>query len=174
MFLELIATFVAGISAAGGVMLLNKVLRGRLPRWLVPVVAGLAMLTATISSEYGWYDRTSAQMPDGFKVAKTVENRAIYRPWTYAFPYVSRFMAVDTLSIRENDAFEGQYMVDVAFFGRWSAVQLLPVLIDCANNRHAQLGGGVTFGENGEVKDAKWTPLTQEEGLYQIICEGTA
>ena len=65
-------------------------------------------------------------------------------------------------------------MVDVAFFGRWSAVQLLPVLIDCANNRHAQLGGGVTFGENGEVKDAKWTPLTQEEGLYQIICEGTA
>ena len=33
MFVELIAAFVAGIAAAGVVMLVNRLLGGRLPRW---------------------------------------------------------------------------------------------------------------------------------------------
>ena len=173
MFLELIATFVAGIAAAGGIMLLNKVVRGRLPRWLTPVVAGLAMLAATISSEYGWFDRTANNMPDGFEVAKKVEDRAFYRPWTYAFPYVSRFMAVDTLSIRTNDAFEGQHMVEVAFFGRWAPVQLVPMLIDCPTAQQAELGGA-EFGADGGIENANWAPLATDDGLYKIVCGGTA
>ena len=57
MFWELIAVFVAGFAGAGAVMLLNRVTGGRLPRWLMPLGAGAAMLVATISSEYGWYGR---------------------------------------------------------------------------------------------------------------------
>ena len=37
MFLELIAVIFAGIAAAGVVMLLNRTLKGRLPRWMAPV-----------------------------------------------------------------------------------------------------------------------------------------
>lgn len=174
MFLELIATLVAGIAAAGGIMVINMILGKRLPKWLIPVAAGGAMLAATISSEYGWFARTESQLPDGFVVAKKVEDRAIYRPWTYAFPYVSRFMAVDTGSTRKNDAFEGQVMVEVAFFGRWQPAQILPLLLDCPGKRQAQLGRGVEFDAAGAIANANWAPLSQDDALYQIVCEGTA
>ncbi|MCG7491923.1 hypothetical protein [Thalassobius sp. Cn5-15] len=172
MFLELIATFVAGLAAAGGMLLLNKILRGRLPRWLTPVMAGLVMIITTISSEYSWYDRTVSTLPEGLVVAKKVENRAFYRPWTYPFPYVSRFMAVDTQSVRTHAAFEGQNMVDLAFFGRWQPVQLRPVLVDCTHARQAALGADAAFSEAGEIENVTWVDLDRGEGLYQIVCEG--
>ena len=108
MFLELIATFIAGFAGAGAVMLINRILGGRLPRWLTPVAAGGAMLAATIANEYGWYECTVETMPEGMEVATAVEERAFYRPWTYLVPYTSRFIAVDTASVRTNDALPGQ------------------------------------------------------------------
>ncbi|MEP0154063.1 MAG: hypothetical protein ABJE81_05245, partial [Pseudophaeobacter sp.] len=60
MFLELIAVIFAGIAVAGVVMLVNNVTGARLPRWLAPVAAGLAMIGVTVTSEYSWYSRTLA------------------------------------------------------------------------------------------------------------------
>mmetsp|Transcript_10479 Transcript_10479/g.16994 ORF Transcript_10479/g.16994 Transcript_10479/m.16994 type:complete len:111 (+) Transcript_10479:538-870(+) len=100
MFFELIGTIVAGVAAGLIVWALNRTLKGRLPSWLVPVAAGAAMLATTISSEYSWFGRTSGTMPEGMVVAQTVEESAFYRPWTYARPYVSRFVAVDQATTR--------------------------------------------------------------------------
>ena len=112
MFLELIATFIAGIAGAGLLMLLNRVLGGRLPRWLIPVAAGAAMLLSTISSEYSWYSRTSGPLIDeGFEVAQTVESKAMYRPWTYAKPYIDRFVAVDVATAQRNPDQPGKVLV---------------------------------------------------------------
>lgn len=77
MFLELIATFIAGFAAAGVMMLVNRMSGGRLPRWLVPVVAGLAMIGTTIASEYNWFDRTRGTLPNGFEVVTFVETSAL-------------------------------------------------------------------------------------------------
>ena len=80
MFLELIATIVAGIAAAGIMMVITRASGGRLPKWLTPVAAGAAMIAATISNEYGWYGRTSKSLPDEFMIVDTVESKALYRP----------------------------------------------------------------------------------------------
>ena len=47
MVFELIATIVAGFAGAGVALLLNKIFGGRLPRWIMPVAAGAAMLATT-------------------------------------------------------------------------------------------------------------------------------
>ncbi|SEQ84725.1 hypothetical protein [Thalassovita taeanensis] len=173
MFLELIATFIAGVAGAGIVMLLNKGLSGRLPRWLVPVGAGAAMIAATISNEYSWYGRTTANLPGGIVVAQTVESKAIYRPWTYAWPFVERFMAVDLASLRSNPSVPGQRIVDLLFFGRWAPVNKLPVLIDCAGQRQAQLIDGAEFDATGAVTDADWAPVAADNPAFKIVCEAT-
>ena len=170
MFLELIATFVAGIAAAGVMLLLNMGMGGRLPRWLIPVAAGAAMIVATISNEYSWYGRTTSNLPPEIVVAQRVESKAIYRPWTYLHPFVTRFMAVDTASIRTNAAVPDQKMADLLFFGRWAPVQARPVLVDCANRRQAPLTPGATFDEPGPVTDANWAALAPEHGLFQVRC----
>jgi hypothetical protein len=96
-----------------------------IPRWLLPVAAGGAMLAAAISSEYGWYGRVAGQLPETFVVAQTYDERAALRPWTFLVSYTSRFVAVDRGSTRTNPQLPDQRMVDLYFFGRWAPVQKL-------------------------------------------------
>jgi hypothetical protein len=170
MFVELIATIVAGVAAAGLVMLINRVLGGRMPRWLAPVMAGVAMLATTISNEYGWYARTKETLPDDLVVAQTVENRSFYRPWTYVLPYVERFVAIDTLSVQTHSAQPDMKLVDAYFFGRWSTVNKLPVLADCIEHRRAALVDGISFKNDGNIEGVDWVDVADDDPLVARIC----
>ncbi|WP_269580799.1 hypothetical protein [Roseibium sp. Sym1] len=170
MFVELIATLVAGVAGAGLVMLLNRLLGGRLPRWFAPVAAGAAMLLTTIASEYGWYDRTRQTLPESVVVAQTVESRAFYRPWTYVVPFVERFVAIDMASLQTHPEQPGLRLVDAYFFGRWSPVNKLPVIADCVELRRAALVDGVSFEADGAVKGITWTPVSDKDAIVSTIC----
>ncbi|WP_171121162.1 MULTISPECIES: hypothetical protein [unclassified Ruegeria] len=170
MFLELIATIFVGIACAGVVMLVNKLVKGRLPKWIAPVAAGLGMIVATISSEYSWYDRTSDTLPEGMEVIQQVESRAFYRPWTYAVPYVERFAAIDTASVRSNEQVPDQRLVDIYFFGRWSPVSKLPVAVDCAQNLRANLADGAEFSADGQLLNADWIKGETNDPIIEATC----
>ncbi|MFA8443608.1 hypothetical protein [Yoonia sp.] len=171
MFFELIGTIVAGASAALLVWALNRTLKGRLPKWLIPASAGAAMLAATISSEYSWYSRTIATMPEGMVVAQTIEETAFYRPWTYTAPFISRYVAVDQISTRTHPDHPDQRLVDLVFYGRWTRTAKVPMLFDCAGNRRADVVDGITFGEDGAVTGAQWFPLDPADPLLRTACE---
>lgn len=170
MFLELVATFVAGIACAGIAMVLNRLFGGRLPRWLTPVAAGLGMLAVTVSNEYTWYDRTSGQLPEGLAVALTVEEDSWIRPWTKIWPYTKRFIAVDQDSIRTHDAKPGQRMADLYFFGRWSPVNRAPVVFDCETMRSALLIDGADFGPDGTLNGADWQSVPPDDVVLATTC----
>ncbi len=144
MLWELIAVFVAGFAGAGIMLVIVKGSRGRLPRWLVPVAAGAAMLAATIANEYGWYGRTQAALPGGFTAIAVNEQRVFWRPWTYVVPMVDRFIAVDLDHPVENAQTDGLYMVRAAFYGRWRPTSETQILVDCAGGRTA-----IPSGDNG-------------------------
>ena len=55
------------MGGAGLMALIRMATGGRLPKWLTPVAAGGAMIAATVSSEYSWYSRTTATLPEGFE-----------------------------------------------------------------------------------------------------------
>ncbi|SFL88004.1 hypothetical protein [Shimia aestuarii] len=171
MFLELVATFIAGLAGAGLMMLINRLTGRRLPKWLTPVAAGAAMIAATISSEYGWYDRTRDTLPEGFSVVQTVESKAFYRPWTYAWPYTERFVALDTASVRTNQNLPDMRMADLFFYGRWSPLNRMTVMVDCVENRRAPLVDAIEFNDNGEVIGADWIPVAETDPLLTSICE---
>ncbi|MBF9041762.1 hypothetical protein HKCCE4037_00345 [Rhodobacterales bacterium HKCCE4037] len=171
MFIELIAVIFAGLACAGMAMLLNRATGGRLPRWIVPVAAGLGMLAVTISNEYTWFSRTAAQLPDGLEVVMTVENDSWFRPWTRAFPYVERFVAVDTGTARTNAALPDLRLANLYFFGRWSPVNEAPMLFDCAGARSALLIDGASFGVDGAVTDAQWEDMPEDDPILALVCE---
>ncbi len=173
MFLELIGTVFAGIAAAGLVMLLSRVTGGRLPRWAVPVCAGLAMIAVTISMEYSWYERTRAGLPDDVQIAETVQKKSFYQPWTYLVPYVNRFVAVDAASIQRHPEQPAQRIADLYFFGRWAPVRKIPVAFDCAENRSAVLDSDTQFGSDGDIVNANWQPVESGAALLTTTCELT-
>ena len=168
MFLELIAVIFAGIAVAGVVMLAGRISGGRLPKWLAPVAAALAMIGVTIASEYGWYDRTRASLPDGVVVAETGQNRSLYRPWTYLVPYTERFAAVDVTSAKRHAELPGQYLAEVYFFGRWSPVSTLTARLDCTGWRRAVVASGGAFGTNDATFD--WITPPENDGLLTTFC----
>jgi len=170
MFLELIATVFAGIACAGVAMLLNILTGRRLPRWLIPVAAGGGMIAMTISSEYTWFGRTAAQLPQGVEIAATVEEETWFRPWTRLWPYTKRFVAVDTGTARTNANLPDQRLADLYFFGRWSPVSLAPMLFDCAAARSAVLIDGATFTADGSVTDADWQSVPPDDPILTLVC----
>ncbi|SMO46680.1 hypothetical protein [Ruegeria faecimaris] len=170
MFLELIGTIFAGVALAGIVMVINKLTGGRLPRWSAPVAAGIGMIGMTINSEYSWFDRTRDTLPDGLIIIQEVESRALYRPWTYAMPFVDRFAAIDTLSVRTNDQVPEQRLVELYFFGRWAPVSKLPVAVDCDKNQRANLADGAEFGDNGQLLNADWVTGSTNDPIIEATC----
>lgn len=170
MFFELIGTVVAGVAAALLVWALNRTLKGRLPKWLIPASAGFAMLLATISSEYSWFSRTQATMPKGMVVAQAIEESAFYRPWTYAKPYVNRFVAVDQATIKRHPEQPGQRIVDLVFYGRWARTAKAPVLFDCPGGKRADVVDGVEFGDNGEALNVTWRSVAEDDPILRAAC----
>jgi len=170
MFLELIGTVFAGFAFAGVVMVLNKLTGGRLPRWAAPVAAGAGMIGMTIASEYSWYKRALDALPDSLSVVQEVESRAFYRPWTYAVPFVDRFAAIDTVSVRTNDSVPDQRLVDLYFFGRWAPVSKMPVAVNCAENSRANLADGAEFGSDGRLLDPNWIRVSADDPVVEATC----
>lgn len=168
MFFELIGTLLAGAAVALLVWALNRLLKGRLPGWLVPVSAGAAMFVAAISSEYGWYDRTVKTMPEGMVVALTVDEKKTYRPWTYVKPYISRFVAVDQVTAKTHPNHPDQRLVDLIFYGRWARTAKIPALFDCATGERADVVDGVEFAADGAVVGATWRPAL--EPILKVAC----
>ncbi|MEP2533816.1 hypothetical protein [Shimia sp.] len=175
MFLELVATLFAGIGAAGLMMLVTHLtgrLTGRrLPKSLTPIAAGAAMIIATISSEYGWFERTRDTLPEGLTIIETVESKAFYRPWTYAWPYTERFVALDTSSVRTNQKLPDMRMADLFFYGRWSPVNRMTVMADCVAKRRAPLVDAIEFDDDGNVQGADWITVSEADPTLAAICE---
>ena len=170
MFLELIGTIFAGFAFAGVAMVVNKLTGGRLPRWAVPVAAGLGMIGVTVAGEYSWYERQLESLPEGMAIIQEVESRAFYRPWTYAVPFVDRFAAIDTVSVRTNDQVPEQRLVDVYFFGRWAPISKLPVAVNCVEYSRASLADGAEFADDGRLLNADWLNVSASDPIVEATC----
>lgn len=172
MFLELIAVIFAGIAMAGVVMLINTVIGKILPRWLAPVAAGLTMIGVTVASEYSWYSRTVAGLPEAFVVSETVESRSFYRPWTYVVPLTERFVAVDIATKQSHPDRPEQFLADVFFFGRWAPVSQLSMVADCVGWRRAVVGPQASFAKGGEMRGLDWITASEGDPLLMTFCGG--
>jgi len=170
MLLELIAVISAGFVGGGIALLVRRMAKG-LPRALVPVAAGATMLIVAIALEYSWFDRTREALPAGVEVALTHENRALWRPWTYVHPFVDGFVAVDTNAVRTNEALPDQRMVTLAVFARWTAPTPVQAVFDCREGRRADIGPGVSLGEDGALEGAAWVETGLDHPVTRIVCQ---
>lgn len=169
MLFELIAVLSAGFVGGGAVLLARRVYKP-LPRALIPIGAGAAMLLVAIALEYAWFQRTQDALPDGVEVALTHESRAPWRPWTYLRPFVDSFVAVDTNSLREHDAAPRQRMVDLVVFTRWNAPRAIRAVFDCEEGRRADIGPGAQLSDDGTVTGAAWHETGLDHPVTARVC----
>ncbi|MFC7704379.1 hypothetical protein ACFQXB_09245 [Plastorhodobacter daqingensis] len=170
MFLELIATIASGFAAAGVVLILNKAMRGRLPRWFMPAAAGLAMFSYVVWSEYSWLPRMTESFPDGVEVVSVNYETSFYRPWTYLSPLANRLVAVDTRMNRRNEALPDLVLTRLVLRARWEPGADVPVIFDCAGSRRAALTDAVAFAADGAPVGADWVTLPPDDPALARAC----
>ncbi|NMT65421.1 hypothetical protein [Marinobacter orientalis] len=96
MFWTLVATVFCGLGAAGIALGIRALTRKKAPKWLIPAFAGLGMLGYLVYGEYIWYDHKKTLLPEEAVIVDTESEGILWRPWTFVFPYVTAFSAVDT------------------------------------------------------------------------------
>lgn len=167
---ELIGAIVAAIGMAGVLLLLNKLLGGRLPRWIVPAGAGLALVGVTILLEYGWYGRVAGGLPEGVEIVWEDRAPQALRPWTFAVPMATQVIAADTRQVTQHPANPALRMLPVYRFARWRPTEQGLMVVDCANRRQVLVTEGVAISDAGELTGADWVPAGENEGYERAAC----
>lgn len=123
---ELLATIFSGFLLAGLVMPI-KMFYKKMPKWIVPISAGIGMLGFQILSEYTWYGDTIKKLPEASVVVASVPKSTWYRPWSYVAPQTLQFVVLDKSSI----VGDHQKAANLYFFERRMPAQTLPIKINC-------------------------------------------
>ncbi|MEA1082452.1 hypothetical protein [Marinobacter qingdaonensis] len=168
MFWTFVATVFCGLGAAGIALGIRALTRKRAPKWLIPVFAGLGMLGYLIHGEYTWYDLKKSQLPEEAVIVDSESDGIYWRPWTFAFPYVTAFSTVDTKSISRDTANDSIVRFTLYRFEQkvTDAVSHRVHLLNCQSRELVPLGSdGTPRVDNMKVLDTTDT-------LLNTVCTG--
>lgn len=170
MLWELIATVVAGLGGAGIALMLRKLSANKAPSWLIPAFAGATMLGFQIHSEYSWFDHQASLLPTGVVVVKTVQEKAVWRPWSYLYPQTLRFIAADVNNATQNQLNGHIVLVDLYFFQRRATARRVPVVLHCEQHARTEFSQQMDIPTaNAPVSDI-WQKLSADDPLLTAVC----
>lgn len=132
MIWHLIAAVFAALAAAGIGLALRHLSGRRLPRWIVPVFAGLGMLSYQIHVEYSWFEHKKAQLPASAVVIDSAAPGNFWRPWTYLIPMTSKFSVVEPEGVHRQDAV-AEFLLYHFERHHTDVVTTQPYLLNCAS-----------------------------------------
>jgi hypothetical protein len=142
-----------------------------IPRWFVPLAAGLGLIATTIWMEYSWFDRVSGALPDEFAVTNVETGSSPLRPWTYVAPLANRFTALDTTKRARHPERAELIVAPVFGFARWQNPQTALMVFDCAGKRRVVVTEGMNIDANGTLTGAEWLQIETTDGLQEAACK---
>jgi len=172
MFWSLLTALVAGFAGAGVGLALRALSGRRLPRGATPICAGLAMIAATVATEYGWYGNVLRTMAPDTVVVDVRRQRAWYQPWTHVAPWVRGFIGFSPSDTVETAAGSGILVVQLRRQERWQPQMILPNLVDCGRNRRAELRADTDFDAGGAPVNAPWIAVDGTDPILRSVCGG--
>jgi len=174
MFWTLLTAIVAAFAGAGVGLGLRSLSGKRLPKGIIPICAGAAMLVSTIALEYGWYSNVVDTMAEDLVVISEREQQAWYQPWTFVQPWVRGFISYSPSETEETASGSGIFVVQLRVQERWQPQMVLPNLVDCDAGRRADLSNSVEFSETGQPLNAGWQEVGAEDPIISAVCDGGA
>jgi hypothetical protein len=169
MVIDFVGALATGFGLLGVVMLLNRILRGRLDRWIYPATVALGMVGYTVWSEYTWPARTIESQPN-LRLAAESGERVFYRPWTYLWPQVTRMIAVDLSRTQVHPDQPNLVLTQIVLIGRWQPVRVAGAVFDCAANARADLSEGAVFNADGSIDGIEWRTLEEGDAVLRTVC----
>ncbi len=88
MLMKFIAIIALALGTAGVVILINRLFGRRLPKWVMPVAIGTAVIGFNVYDEYSWHSRIIAGLENtdvSYEILAERQVRAVWRPWSYIY-----------------------------------------------------------------------------------------
>ncbi|WP_217476060.1 hypothetical protein [Stutzerimonas stutzeri] len=168
MIWHLIAAIVAAVAGAGIALLLRSLTRKRLPKWIIPVFAGLGMLSYTIHYEYTWFEAKQARLPDGTVVVASEEGQMLWRPWTMLYPMPLSYTVLDRANAQIQDTDQGRIARFVLY--RFDKQHLLSTVASQRYQLICTEKAMFRLNDAGQAKADSLTELEADSPLFQQIC----
>jgi hypothetical protein len=169
MIWHLIAAVFAGLGAAGIALLLRFISRRKLPRWIVPVFAGMGMLGYQIHTEYTWFDTKRSRLPESARVVDLEHGSMLWRPWTFAFPMPVAFEVVDRenrVATRADDQRLVEFMLYRFEKQNLDRVVHQAFLMNCSTRELVPMGG-----EERRPRFSEMRRLDASDPLVEAVCD---
>jgi len=168
-------TLIGAVAVAAATALVMFFVRRHLwramPRWVLPAAAGLAMISFSIWNSYAWYDRITGHLTDGVVVAATFPTRSPIEPWTYLFPRVQHFVAVNMADRAQIAAHPEYVLAEVIEFQQFRDVARSVHLFDCRNRRMGRPPAEAPqFDAEGTMTGVDWAPADVGTPLIDTVC----
>jgi len=170
MAIEIVAAIVAAFALAGIAMMLRKLSRGRLPKWLVPVAAGAGLLAFTVWSEYNWFARVSGELPAGVIVVSAEGQSSPLRPWSFVIPVTTSFVAMDTTATAMHPDSTDLRLVRLFSIVRWQGADEGLMVVDCVGARQVMLTEGIVVTPEGELTGGEWITTGADDAIQVAAC----
>lgn len=170
MFWSLLTAFIAAFAGAGIGLAIHRLTGRRLPRGIIPVCAGLAMLIATVALEYGWYSNVRDTMADDLVIISERQQQAWYQPWTYVQPWVRGFIGYSPAEVVETASGSGVLVVQLRRQERWQPQIVHPNIVECGTYRRAELTPQTEFSDAGQPVNANWIEVSQDDPILNAVC----
>lgn len=168
MLWDLIATIVAGLGAAGIAMLLRKLSANKLPRSLVPIFAGIAMILFQVIGEYQWFEHQQTLLPEGVAVVMTAQDQKPWRPWSYLWPQTNRFIAADFKNAVANEHNPNIKLLTLYVFEQKSPALPIKQVIDCQFKKRADFSKELPIPAQGEAPNELWRDVETDSKLLEV------
>lgn len=168
MIWHLIAAIVAALGGAGVALLLRSLTRKLLPKWIIPVFAGLGMLAYTIHYEYTWFDYKQARLPQGSVVVSSEKGEMLWRPWTITFPMPMAYTVLDAANAQTQDTDKGRIARFVLY--RFEKQHLMSTVTSGTYQLLCNEKVMFRLNEAGQAKFETMTELDVGAPLYRTIC----
>lgn len=167
MLWTLLAIVVAGLGTAGIALLLRKLTRNKLPKWIVPLFGGLGMLGYQVFYEYSWFEHQQARQPAESVVVATEAGHVFWRPWSYFVPMVTAFTVLDSKSVVHKqlaDAQVAEFMLYRFEKQHIDHVSHRAHLLNCAT------GELLPLDEKKQPQLAQLKRIDKDDELYLQVC----
>jgi len=149
-----------------------RYLRISLPKFVLPMVAGITLLTYNGYMRYTWGDRTIEAFPQEVVVLKEYRSATLFEPWTYLVPRVSHMIAADATQTRTNDAHPEVIMGATVMLQEHQPTLNMTVMVNCVEGTVAVLPTDqITAGQN-PFDVAQWTDRAEFPYIASYYCHG--
>lgn len=153
MIFTIVGAIVLAIACVGTVLLAFRAVGKKVPKGVVPLVAGLSMAGFAFWEDYSWFGRAQGNLPEGAVVVSAPKSSDMFRPWSFIVPRTARFIWIDTGKIEQSPTQPEIRLAQLTFTQRYTPNIIVTRFFDCSNAGKGVAAGQEPLPVEGETGD---------------------